>query len=30
MISRLIDRCFEQFVTWETCADILAALPDNF
>jgi hypothetical protein len=30
MISRFIDRWFEEFVTWESGIDVLATLPDNF
>jgi len=30
MISQLIDRWFEEFVTWEAGIDVLATLPDNF
>jgi len=30
MISRFIDRWFNELVAWDSCVDILANLPDNF
>ena len=30
MISRLIDRWFDEFAAWESGIDLLATLPDNF
>lgn len=30
MISRLIDRWFDELAPWEAYVDILATLPDNF
>jgi len=30
MISRFIDRWFDELVAWEACIDVLATLPDNF
>lgn len=30
MISRFIDRLFEELAAWEPSIDILAKLPDNF
>jgi len=30
MISRFIDRWFDELIAWEHCIDVLANLPDNF
>lgn len=30
MISRFIDRWFDELLSHATCIDILAGLPDNF
>jgi len=30
MITRFIDRWFDELVAWEPCIDVLATLPDNF
>jgi hypothetical protein len=30
MISRIIDRWFDELVAWEPYIDMLANLPDNF
>ncbi len=30
MISRFIDRWFDELVAWDSCVDVLATLPDNF
>lgn len=30
MISRFIDRWFDELAAWEPCIDVLATLPDNF
>jgi len=30
MISRLIDRWFDELAAWSDAVDVLATLPDNF
>lgn len=30
MISRIIDRWFDELAAWESCVDVLSTLPDNF
>ncbi len=30
MISKFLDRWFDEFATWDSAIDMLATLPDNF
>ncbi len=30
MISRIIDRWFDELAAWEAYVDVLSTLPDNF